>query len=244
LRRLPFLTATSYDEEATEFVKNGVNPISFNGLNIAVTSDESRAINFDKTPKVIISASGMCEAGRIKHHLKHNLWRSESTVLFVGYQAVGTLGRKLVEGAKSVKLFGEEITVSAKVIVLPGMSGHADKNGLDRWISSVKGVKGVFVIHGESDTAESYTAHLKNDFSLNAKCPYSGAELDLISGEFVNAEPVLAKKTERESTPYVRLKAAEDRLRRLIEQSSGLTNKELASMTDTLNNLCAKWEQK
>ena len=232
-----------YDEEAVGYVRKGVNPISFKGLNIAVTSDESRAINFNKTPKVIISASGMCEAGRIKHHLKHNLWRSECTVLFVGYQAVGTLGRKLVEGAKNVKLFGEDINVAAKILVLPGMSGHADKAGLDRWISALDKPQ-VFVIHGEAESAESYTAHLHDDFGLDSHCPYSGAELDLLTGEFVNAKPMPAVHTERESTPYIRLKAAADRLQQLVKMSSGLTNKELAAMTDTLNNLCAKWEQK
>ena len=232
-----------YDEEAVGFVRKGVNPISFKGLNIAVTSDESRAINFNKTPKVIISASGMCEAGRIKHHLKHNLWRSECTVLFVGYQAVGTLGRKLVEGAKNVKLFGEDINVAAKILVLPGMSGHADKAGLDRWIRALDKPQ-VFVIHGEAESAESYTAHLHDDFGLDSHCPYSGAELDLLTGEFVNAKPMPAVHTERESTPYIRLKAAADRLQQLVKMSSGLTNKELAAMTDTLNNLCAKWEQK
>ena len=98
-----------------EIVKKGFNPISFPGLKLSITSDESKLINFDDTPKVIISASGMCEAGRIRHHLKHNLWREECTVLFVGYQAVGTLGRMLVEGIKEVKLFGETIEVRARI---------------------------------------------------------------------------------------------------------------------------------
>ena len=184
----------------------------------------------------------MCEAGRIKHHLKHNLWRRESTVLFVGYQAVGTLGRKLVDGADRVKLFGEDIYVGAKILQLPGLSGHADKNGLDRWIGSIDGTKGVFVIHGESDTAEQYTAHLREDMQLDAHCPYSGAELDLISGKFVNAVPRPTEKKERASTPYLRLKAAAERLERIIAASGGLSNKELAAMTDTLNNLCSRWE--
>ncbi len=233
-----------YDEEALRFVRNGVNPISFPGLKIAVTSDESRMINFDKTPKVIISASGMCEAGRIKHHLKHNLWRRESLILFVGYQAVGTLGRKLVEGARNVKLFGEDIAVGATIMQLPGLSGHADKNGLDRWVTAINGIRSAFVIHGEASCAEEYTAHLNSELNIKAECPFSGAELDLITGEFKNAKPVAAVRAERESTPYVRLKAAADRLSALIKQSSGLSNKELAAMTDTLNNLCAKWEQR
>ena len=104
-----------FDEEATKLVQAGINPIGFEGLKTAITSDDSRMINFDERPKVIISASGMCEAGRIRHHLKHNLWRKESTILFVGYQAKGTLGRIILEGAKSVNLFGEEIEIQAEI---------------------------------------------------------------------------------------------------------------------------------
>ncbi len=233
-----------YDEETLRYVNAGVNPISFDGLKIAVTSDESRMINFDKKPKVIISASGMCEAGRIKHHLKHNLWRRECLILFVGYQAVGTLGRKLVDGARSVKLFGEDIAVGATIMQLPGMSGHADRNGLDKWITAISGLKHVIVNHGDADASEDYVKHLRDDFGLTADSPYSGAVLDLMTGEFTNAEPRPAEiRAERESTPYLRLKAASDRLQRLIAKSSGLSNKELAQMTDTLNNLCSKWEQ-
>ncbi len=116
----------SLDDEARALIRAGVNPLWFDGLKTSVTAEESRAINFDKTPKVILSASGMCDAGRIRHHLKHNLWRKESTILFVGYQAEGTLGRQIVEGAKKVKLFGEDISVAAEVRALPGVSGHAD----------------------------------------------------------------------------------------------------------------------
>ena len=114
-----------FDEDAMKLINAGINPIKFDGLNLAVSSDESRAINFDMEPKVIISASGMCDAGRIKHHLKHNLWRKECTVLFVGYQGAGTLGRALTEGANYVKLFGETIEVQAEIRKLSGISGHA-----------------------------------------------------------------------------------------------------------------------
>ena len=104
-----------YDEEAIALTQKGINPLSFPGLRVSVTSDDSRAINFDEECKVIISASGMCDAGRIKHHLKHNLWGENNTILFVGYQAVGTLGRTLLEGAKEVKLFGEPVYVAAHI---------------------------------------------------------------------------------------------------------------------------------
>ena len=231
-----------FDEEAMSYVNKGINPITFSGLNIAVTSDESRAINFIDTPKIIISASGMCEAGRIKHHLKHNLWKPENTILFVGYQAMNTLGRSLVEGAKTAKLFGEEVVVRAEILVLPGVSGHADVDGLDRWIKSYeKPPKKVFVNHGEDSVAEAYKEHLRNDFGLNAFAPYSGAELDLISGEFKNTTPIKIVKKTGASPNYQRLLSALDRLTALVNKSSGLTNKDLAKLTDTINNICAKW---
>ena len=139
-----------FDEEAMELVNKGINPIAFPGLRLAITSEESKAINFENEPKVIISASGMCEAGRIRHHLKHNLWRPECTILFVGYQAVGTLGRAIVEGAEEVKLFGEPIEIRAQIMKLAGMSGHADKNGLLNWVKGfTQKPEKVFVVHGE-----------------------------------------------------------------------------------------------
>src|SRR5690606_7672621 len=139
-----------YDAEPLAPLERGVDPVHCSILNVAVTIEEARAINNDKSRKVIRSASGMCEAGRIKHRLKYNLWRPACTVLFVGYQAEETLGRSLDEGAKHVKLFGEEIEVEARVMTLPGTSGHADVNGLLRWISAFEEKpQRVFVCHGE-----------------------------------------------------------------------------------------------
>ena len=120
----------TFDEDAMALINQGINPITFSNLKLSITSNDSKAINFDEERKVIISASGMCEAGRIRHHLKHNLWKPENTIVFVGYQAYGTLGRALVEGAKEVRLFSETIKVEADVVRLEGMSGHADKKGL------------------------------------------------------------------------------------------------------------------
>ena len=124
---------TCYDEEAMDLLNKGINPLSFQGLKTSVTTDDSRAINFDEDCKVIISASGMCDAGRIKHHLKHNLWNPRNTILFVGYQAIGTPGRALLEGAVEMKLFGETVQVAAEICKMPGISGHADVNGLIEW---------------------------------------------------------------------------------------------------------------
>ena len=141
-----------FDAQTRALLEKGIDPINVPGLRISVTSDDSRMINTDRTPKVILSASGMCEAGRIRHHLKHNLWRPECTILFVGYQAVGTLGRTLIEGATTVKLFGEPIEVQAEICQLTGMSGHADRDGLLRWVNAfTEKPKRVFVMHGEDE---------------------------------------------------------------------------------------------
>lgn len=164
-------------------------------------------------------------------------------MLFVGYQAANTLGRSLCEGASKVKLFGEEITVNAEIKILPGISGHADVSGLDKWIKHIKATEKVFVIHGEDAVAEAFTKHLREELGLDAYCPYSGAELDMATGQFMNAEPKAIVRKPKPSTAYQRLSAALDRLSAVVQSSKGLTNKELGKMTDTINNLCSKWEQ-
>ncbi|MBQ8928183.1 MAG: MBL fold metallo-hydrolase [Oscillospiraceae bacterium] len=236
-----------YDEEALAFVQKGINPISFPGLTLVTTPEESRAINFDKRCKVVISASGMCEAGRIKHHLKHNLWDERNTILFVGYQAYGTLGRSLIEGASTAKLFGETVQVAAQIRQLPGISGHADVDGLTDWIAHVKGVRRVFVVHGESDTADRFTAHLKNDLGLIAYAPYSGTEFDPVADAFLTEavpKPVARKSgAAKANTVYQRLLAALERLTVLIRGSEGRTNKDLGRLTDQINELCNKFEK-
>ncbi len=195
-----------FDKEAMELLREGINPIGFDGLKVAVTSDESKAINEDKQPKIIISASGMCDAGRIKHHLKHNLWREESTILFVGYQAVGTPGRSILDGTDSVKLFGEEIEVRAEICQLPGVSGHADDEGLMAWIKAMEEKpKMVFVTHGEDKVTEFFRDRLINELGLNAYAPFSGTRFDLASGTFeVEAEPVPVEKEEVQARQAIR----------------------------------------
>ncbi len=228
-----------FDEEAMELVDAGINPISFAGLRLSITSDESKAINFDDTPKVILSASGMCEAGRIRHHLKHNLWRPECTILFVGYQSVGTLGRILVEGEHNeVKLFGEPIEVRAQIRQMTGLSGHADKNGLIEWVSAFEEKpKKVFVVHGDDQACTSFTECLKIEYGQRAYAPYSGTEFDLISNKFTyEAMPMTVKKTVKPASGvYARLVA-------LITRCNGLANKDAAKFADQINSLCDKWE--
>lgn len=235
-----------FDEDALDLVKEGINPIAFAGLKLTITSEESREINFIDTPKVIISASGMCEAGRIRHHLKHNLWRPESTILFVGYQAVGTLGRAIIEGTDEVRLFGEPIQVRAQIRQLVGMSGHADKDGLLDWLGGFKEKpKKVFVVHGEDSVCIQFTECLKNEYGQRAYAPYSGTVFNLLSNKFeYEAEPVPVKKAARTvaSGVYARLLAAAQRLLALVQKSDGLANKDMAKFASQINSLCDKWK--
>ena len=236
-----------YDEEALELIKRHINPITFPGLNLSITTEESRAINEDPEPKVIISASGMCEAGRIRHHLKHNLWRPECTILFVGYQSVGTTGRAIVDGADQVKLFGETIDVKASIKKLTGLSGHADKNGLIEWVQGFKvPPKKVFVVHGEDSVCSSFARCLKEEYGFNTYAPYSGTEYDIISGNFIKEGvpiPIKKKESSLVSDVYERLKAAGARLVGIIARSDGLSNKDKAKFADQINALCDKWSK-
>lgn len=240
--------AECFDEEAMELVRNGINPLRFPGLTLSITSNDSIAINSDNKPKVIISASGMCEAGRIRHHLKHNLWRKECTVVFVGYQANGTLGRMLLEGASEVKLFGETIEVMAEIVKLEGVSGHADKAGLIKWITSFDNrLKQVFVVHGEDEVSTGFAKCLCDEYGLNAVAPYSGAEFDMISGRFVKeGERILkAKKPvqRKANDVFERLLAAGRRLLTVIKHNEGGANKDLAKFADQINSMCDKWDR-
>lgn len=238
-----------YDDDAMALIKQGINPISFPGLKTAVTSDDSIAINVSTTPKVIISASGMCDAGRIRHHLKHNLWRPECTILFVGYQSVGTLGRNLVEGATEVKLFGETIEVQAEITSLAGVSGHADCDGLMKWIGAFeKKPKRVFVVHGEDTVTDVFAARIKDELGIDAVAPYTGAEYDLLTNECLQApEPVRVtpkKAMQRKAaTVFERLLNAGRRLMLVIRHNEGGTNKDLTRFTNEINNLCDKWDR-
>ncbi|SFU93261.1 MBL fold metallo-hydrolase RNA specificity domain-containing protein [Butyrivibrio sp. INlla21] len=235
-----------YDEEAMDLVKRHINPITFRELILSITTDESRAINEDPEPKVIISASGMCEAGRIRHHLKHNLWREESTILFVGYQSVGTTGRTIIDGADEIKLFGETIAVKAEICRLEGLSGHADKDGLIEWIQGFKKQrpKKVFIVHGEDSVCTSFANCLRDEYGFDTYAPYSGTEYDLISGTFIKEGvpiPIKKKESTLVSDVYSRLKAAGARLMGIIAKSDGLTNKDKAKFADQINSLCEKW---
>jgi metallo-beta-lactamase family protein len=240
-----------FDEEAMKVIQSGVNPLVFPGLKLSVTSDDSKLINFDPNPKVIVSASGMCEAGRIRHHLKHNLWRPESTILFVGYQAVGTLGRKLIEGANAVKLFGENIEVSARIESLKGISGHADMKGLLDWLGGFETpIKHVFVVHGEDAVTDEFAQTIRETYGWNAFAPYSGGCVDLATNEILNEGIRIAKKKDMKPTrkraqeAFERLVAACKRLMAVVMKCEGMANKDLAKFEGQIQNLIDKWDVK
>lgn len=238
-----------YDAETLKLLEKGIDPISFKGLNLAVTSDDSKLINNDATPKVILSASGMCEAGRIRHHLKHNLWREECTVLFVGYQAEGTLGSKLIDGAAAVKLFGEEISVRAHIEQMEGISGHADKNMLLGWLGNIiPAPERVYVNHGEDSVCDIFAGEVRNAIGCEALAPYNGACYDIVSGECYdsgNHEKIKRSKpnVQRANAVFQRLLQAGKRLLLVIEHNRGGANKDLAKFTDQINALSDKWDR-
>ena len=243
--------AECYDGEALALVQSGQNPLQFPGLHISETKEDSMAINVDPTPKVIISAAGMCDAGRIRHHLKYNLWRPECTVLFVGYQSPGTLGNALVNGAKEVKLFGEPVQVKARIAKLGGLSGHADQDGLAAWLHAFdEKPKFVFVNHGEDAVAEHWTERLKAE-GYEADAPYNGSVWIAAEGRVACAEVGNTRKIVRTAQPaavrssatYDRLVNMGQRLMAVIQNNQGGANKDLAKFADQIAALCDKWNR-
>ena len=169
-----------FDKETQELIKRGDNPLEFPGLKFTQTVEESKALNESDESAIIISASGMCEVGRIKHHLKHNIWNPKNTILFVGYQAPGTLGRKIVDGAKTVKIFGEEVAVNARVEYIEGYSGHADQAGLLHFVNSfVKKPNHIFLVHGEEESQKVLRDKISENFDLPVSIPDYCESFDL-----------------------------------------------------------------
>ena len=241
-----------FDDDALALLNKGINPINFPDLKVAITSEDSITINEDPAPKVIISASGMCEAGRIRHHLKHNLWHPESTILFVGYQAVGTLGRAIADGAREVRLFDEHIHVQAEICQLAGISGHADEQGLLTWIKSFSPKPSrVFVNHGEDTVCTHFARRLTDELHIDAIAPYNGASYDLITGECLfegNKKKIEAAAALRAGKPhknpvYQQLMDAGNRLAEVIRHNEGGANKDLRAFIRELNDLCEKWDR-
>ncbi len=238
------------DEEALAVMRAGENPIWFDGLNTVVSADESKLLNQNHDPKVIISSGGMCEGGRIRHHLKHNIWNAANTVLFVGYQANGTLGRIIYDGAKHVKILGEEIEVRAEIALLSGVSGHADQAGLLTWLGAMERKPSrVFVNHGENESSETLAALIRERFSLTADVPWSGSSFDLITGEWIRlAAPAPLKKKkpaadrearrrQQENSDYRTLVEEAERLLAYARSLEGHANSELRALAGKIRAL-------
>ena len=235
------------DEEAIAVIQGGENLFSFPGLTLSRTAEESKALNEDRSSKIIISASGMCDAGRIRHHLKHNLWRPECAVVFVGFQAEGTLGRRLLEGAKSVKLFGEEIAVRARIINFPGLSSHADRPHLIQWAEHFSPKpQQVFVVHGDAPVTEIFAQTL-NELGIPAHAPLYEEVYDLAANTMLAKGIVLESKkvsggASASSPAFVRLQDVSKLLQQVIDRSRGRPNKDLAKLADQLRAVIEKWE--
>ncbi len=240
------------DEEARAVMQAGENPIWFEGLNTVVSAEESKLLNANHEPKVIIASGGMCEGGRIRHHLKHNIWNPANLILFVGYQANGTLGRIIYDGAKHVKIMGEEMEVKADVALLNGVSGHADQAGLLRWVEQIRQKpRRIFVNHGEDEACETLTGLLTERFGVPAEAPYSGSSFDLLKGEWIRLEePVRRKKEKTTAEPkakgkqnreYRQLVTAAEQLLAQAKKMDHYANSELRVLTGKIEALLSEY---
>ena len=237
------------DEEAIEVIQGGERLFTFPGLMMTESSEESKLLNMDKASKVIISASGMCDAGRIRHHLKHNLWREECAIVFVGYQGEGTLGRHLLNGADQVRLFGEDIKVNATIHNFKGLSSHADRDHLLKWIEAVDepAPQQIFVVHGDPQVTEIFANSLR-ERGMPAHAPLYEEVFDLAANKMLAAGVELEpKKVSYESVGHVsvayhELEVAAMDLMAIIRASKGGANKDLKKMTAQIRAMAEKWQ--
>lgn len=239
---------TGYGEcDPGKYNCSGAEMLKFPNLRLSQSTDESKALNFDKTPRVIISASGMCDAGRIRHHLKHNLWRPESTVVFVGFQAVGSFGRLLLDGAKKVKLFGEEIAVKAKIVNFKGLSSHADLNGLKEWLSAYDPKpQHIFVVHGDEDVIPEFINTI-NEMGFTAHAPEYSEVYDLAADKILisgfTPERKRPSEVEQDSQVYSELKKAGEKLLEVIAHNKGGANRDIKDFTSEIMKMADKWDR-
>ena len=235
------------DEQALELVKDGTHMFTFPNLNLVESSEESKMLNMDTTPKVIISASGMCDAGRIRQHLKHNLWRANSAVVFVGFQSPGTLGRRLLDGVEKVKLFGEEIAVKAKIVNFQGLSSHADHDHLVQWIKAFDPKPThVFVVHGDEDVAPVFAEEL-NSLGFHAHAAkftecYDLAANEMVSEGYISERKRTAQKS-RADNLYAKLVAAAESLLEFAKRCKGRPNKDISALTGQIISLIERFRE-
>ena len=212
----------SFDEETQKIILSGNSPLEFPNLHYTRSTDESKWLNTEAKGAIIISANGMCTAGRIKYHLKYNLYRPESSIVFVGFQAEGTLGRRLIEGAQQVRVYGADIAVRAKIFTLGGFSAHADRDGLLEWVRNIKNKKlKVFVVHGEESSSHAFADTLKNELGLTAYVPQWGESIDLST---MKSEIASYKKIEPNPSLDRELESLSQSVKILMEKYSTVKN--------------------
>lgn len=239
--------AQVFDEETKDYILRGDMPLDFKNLVFTRTSEESKALNFDRTPKVVISASGMCDAGRIRHHLKHNLWDAKSSIVFVGYQAEGTLGRIILDGIKEVKLFGETIQVNAEIHNLEGFSGHADQAGLLEWLGGFKAKpKEIFLVHGEEEAKVEFAQKIKETYGYDTTIIRDYASYELETGVLVTPEAIAVDSMDKVDADQLakRVEDVHKEIESVLYQSKLLAGKKLsAERIAALNNILLSLEK-
>lgn len=239
--------AQVFDEETKELILSGDNPLDFKNLKFTRSTAESQALNMDRTPKIIISASGMCEAGRIRHHLKHNLWNPKNSIVFVGYQAEGTLGRYLIDGAKEVKLFGETIMVAAEIHNLEGFSGHADEEGLLDWLGGFQKIpKQIFLVHGEEESKIAFAKAAQERLGLSTTPVFVNSEFELETGELIASDQVIKEVIDEEGFESLKAKISDmhAHIENILGQTENAVNGKISSEKLTeINNIVQELEK-
>ncbi|MGI6204067.1 MAG: MBL fold metallo-hydrolase RNA specificity domain-containing protein [Anaerovoracaceae bacterium] len=236
-----------FNDETKAYILKGDDPLDFPGLKFTRTTEESRALNMDRTPKIIISASGMCEAGRIRHHLKHNLWDPRASIVFVGYQAVGTLGRNLLEGVKDVTLFGERVHVNAEICNLQGFSGHADRDGLLDWLHGFQAPpQQIFLVHGEAEAKEAFAQTVRDEIGYDPTVVHEVSEFELENGTCVSRAEAEAEVMDEETVEDLRKKVADvhDQIEKILYETRLLVGQEVSPEQFTrINNVVRNLER-
>ena len=239
--------AAVFDEETKKYILSGDNPLDFKNLKFTRNTQESQMLNENHDPKIIISASGMCEAGRIRHHLKHNLWDARNSVVFVGYQAEGSLGRLLVSGAKEVKLFDETIVVNAEIYNLEGFSGHADQTGLLNWVGGFQvKPKQFFLVHGEENSKMDFAKLVKDKFGYDTVVLHANSEFELETGELLSQEEVIREALSAEDLSRLtgKMEDIEDDIESILAQAKNAIGGEVsAEKLKEINNLILELEK-
>lgn len=239
--------AQVFDEKTKEYILSGDNPLDFKNLKFTRNTADSMMLNEDKSPKIIISASGMCEAGRIRHHLKHNLWDSRNSIVFVGYQAEGTLGRMLIEGAKEVKLFGETISVKAEIHNLEGFSGHADQKGLMDWLSGFRQEpEQIFLVHGELESKKDFARLVGDELGFHPVVITENSEFELETGQLLSRDQVIMDVMDDEGIEELKDKIGviKSELDSVLSSTQGIIeNKISAEKLQQINNIVLELEK-